>query len=181
MQGSGNGGAPMPDQALLEWRRGKDAAFAQEGQSPLEPDDRATFAGLRYFDPDEAYRFAVEVEPFSQPELVQMQTSTGDEATYERYGRVRFTAGGAEQTLTVFRSPGQDHLFLPFRDATAGDETYGAGRYVEIVPSQSGGLVLDFNYAYNPFCAYSPHWVCPIPPAENALPVPIRAGERSYR
>ncbi len=169
----------MSDRALLQWREGKDAAFAQQGQSPLDPEAMGEFTGLRYYDPNVAFRFEVTIAPFDQIDLVEMETSTGQIASYERYGRVEFGVDGKTVGLTVFRQPQQPGWFLPFRDTTSGAETYGAGRYVEL-EEEGDALVLDFNYAYNPFCAYSPHWVCPVPPAENTLGVPIAAGEKTY-
>jgi uncharacterized protein (DUF1684 family) len=169
----------MVDEALLQWRQGKDAAFAQEGQSPLDPEAISQFEGLRYYDANPALRFAVTISPYDQIHSVEMETSTGQPATYERYGQVAFSVDGHAVALTVFRDPQQAGWFLPFRDATSGGETYGAGRYVEL-EEEGGGFVLDFNYAYNPFCAYSPHWVCPVPPAENRLAVTIAAGEKTY-
>jgi hypothetical protein len=92
---------------------------------------------------------------------------------------VEFSVDEQAVALTVFRNPQQAGWFLPFRDSTSGGETYGAGRYVEL-EEEGGGFVLDFNYAYNPFCAYAPHWACPVPPAENTLAVAIAAGEKIY-
>jgi hypothetical protein len=94
---------------------------------------------------------------------------------------VRFEVGGEPARVTLFASPDTHELFLPFRDATSGKETYGAGRYLEVEPPNADGrVVVDFNDAYNPYCAYNASWSCPIPPGENWLAVPIRAGERSF-
>jgi uncharacterized protein (DUF1684 family) len=88
---------------------------------------------------------------------------------------------GRPTRITLFTSPEMHELFLPFRDATSGRETYGAGRYLEVDPPDADGrVVVDFNLAYNPYCAYNPDWSCPIPPGENWLDVPIRAGERTF-
>jgi uncharacterized protein (DUF1684 family) len=80
----------------------------------------------------------------------------------------------------VLQAEGEDEYFLPFRDRTSGHETYGAGRYVEVAPARDGRVVVDFNYAYNPNCAYSPDWSCPLPPPENWLKVPLEAGEKNF-
>ena len=107
-------------------------------------------------------------------------TSDGATQVYRRAGRVRVVVGGQEAPLTLFAPQAGHGLFLPFRDATAGRETYGAGRYLDVAPPVDGRVVLDFNYAYNPYCAYNEHWSCPLPPVENWLRVPIRAGERRF-
>ncbi len=94
---------------------------------------------------------------------------------------MRFEVGGEPTQVTLFASEGSRELFLPFRDATSGTQTYGAGRYLEVEPASLDGTVeVDFNYAYNPYCAYNPQWSCPIPPGENWLAVPIGAGEQSF-
>jgi hypothetical protein len=109
---------------------------------------------------------------------VQMQTSTGDTQAYERFGRFAFSVEGQEAALTLYASG--DGFFLPFVDSLAGRETYGAGRYLEPEELPDGRFEVDFNLAYNPYCAYNEHWSCPITPAENRLKVPIRAGERVF-
>ena len=109
-----------------------------------------------------------------------MQTSTGTVASYWRWAKVRFEVDGREVELTIFRDAGSGGLFLPFVDARAGRETYGAGRYLDLHALEDGRLLVDFNYAYNPYCAYNERWTCPIPPASNRLEVAIAAGERVF-
>ena len=116
----------------------------------------------------------------ADPQVVPMQTSTGDEAEYLRWARIRFTVGGDEAQLTVYRDPSSGGYFLPFQDANAGGETYGAGRYLDLEARDDGRLHVDFNYAYNPYCAYNERWSCPLPPAENRLTVALRAGEKIF-
>lgn len=157
-------------------RRQKDDFFANDPQSPLEPEQRENFKGLQYFPPDENLRFELALEPSQEKGAVRLQTSTGDIQEYQRLGRVHFTVDGKEAVLTVF-GDGSGY-FLPFVDFLAGKETYGAGRYLEPVLLPSGRLLVDFNLAYNPYCAYNHNWSCPIPPRENRLGVPIRAGEK---
>ena len=107
-----------------------------------------------------------------------MQTSTGDVASYIRWARISFAVDGETAELTVFKDAQSGSLFLPFQDANAGGETYEAGRYLD-EEQHDGRLHVDFNYAYNPYCAYNEMWSCPIPPAENRLAVAVRASERS--
>ena len=110
-----------------------------------------------------------------------MQTSTGDVAQYVRLGRVSFSADGEAASLTVFGDAHGHELFLPFADATSGEETYGAGRYLDVQRQHGGRLLVDFNYAYNPYCAYNEAWSCPLTPFENRIGAPIRAGERNFK
>jgi len=166
--------------ALDQFRAEKDTLFRDHPHSPLDRSERESFRGLQYYPENPGLVFDVEPQLFDPPELVEMQTSTGDDATYLRWGRVTFAVDGQEASLPVYRDPGSGSLFLPFQDASAGGETYGAGRYLEVEELPGGRLHLDFNYAYNPYCAYGEGWSCPIPLAENRLRVAIRAGEKTY-
>jgi hypothetical protein len=163
---------------LEEFRREKDHFFRSSPQSPLTPEQQRAFRGLQYFPEDLGLRLRLKPEAFPELTTIRMQTTTGDVQTYERFSRVRFEVEGEEAGLTIYRN--EHGFFLPFVDALAGKETYGAGRYLEPEEQSDGSLVIDFNLAYNPYCAYNADWSCPITPAENRLKVPIRAGERVF-
>lgn len=166
---------------LLEYRE-KTAADFRGDASPLDETDRLAFRGLSYFPADPAYCLRVPLEPDPGRGTITLMDTKGRERVFERMGRLRFDMDGRPQQLTLFREPTLHYYFLPFRDATTGHETYEVGRYVEPVDVGEGRVFLiDFNRAYNPYCAYSHRWSCPIPPPENQLTVPIRAGEMSYR
>jgi uncharacterized protein (DUF1684 family) len=146
---------------------------------------RKAYAGLKWFPPSVALLVNATFEPIARPDAVVMATSRGLKKTYYRAGLLRFSVGGtplALTALTVSAAPkAGDELFVPFRDATTGIETYDVGRYLTLPFQPTGpGCVLDFNAATNPLCSYSPHYNCPIPPRENRLAVPIRAGEMTY-
>lgn len=164
---------------LDDFRKEKDTVFASEPQSPLTPEQKREFAGLKYFPENPDLMFQVRVEEFSERTPIEIQTSTGDVRTYFRYGRLRFTIENQPVELTLYSTRSGD-FFLPFVDALAGKETYGAGRYVEPEPLGNGWFIVDFNTAYNPYCAYNDNWSCPITPAENRLKVAVRAGEKMY-
>ncbi|MEW6029287.1 MAG: DUF1684 domain-containing protein [Chloroflexota bacterium] len=163
---------------LEEFRAGKDDFFARHPQSPLTPDQRRDFRGLSYFPEDEALRLEVKLDPFPEPDRIEMQTTTGDVQVYYRIGRIRFSVDGQEAELTIYQS--EHGYFLPFVDSLAGKETYPAGRYLEPEPLPGGRFLVDFNLAYNPYCAYNDAWSCPLTPFENRLKVPIKAGERLF-
>lgn len=180
-----------PD-ALTEFRRGRDELFRTHPQSPVEPDERGAFQGLRYFPPDPSFRVQARYEPGSGDELV-IETGGDDGAVrYRRAGFLVFRLAGKPCRLTVLTLVQYaGGLFVPFRDSTSGHETYGGGRYLFDTAKDTDGLVLeitpgspdvviDFNYAYNASCAYSPLWACPLAPPENFLKVPVRAGELLY-
>lgn len=164
---------------LSEFRYAKDSFF-RTGNSPLTEEQKRAFTGLNYYEERPELAFDLEVEEFEAPETVELQTSTGDNAAFLRWGRVTFPVAGRQASLIVFRDPGTDSYFLPFQDANRGRETYGAGRYLDIEALPGGKLRLDFNYAYNPYCAYNDEWSCPLPPPENRLDVPIEAGEKMF-
>lgn len=162
---------------LEEFRQAKDEFFKDDPSSPLTHQQKHEFSGLSYFPENPALRLELQVEVFPEQKPVMMQTTTGDVQEHIRYGKVRFTVEEQEVELTVFRDA--HGYFLPFVDGLAGKETYGAGRYLEPEESSSGKLVVDFNYAYNPYCAYNSQYSCPITPFENRIKVPIRAGEKN--
>lgn len=163
---------------LESFRAEKDRFFASHPQSPLTPEQRRHFNGLEYFPENPALRFEAAIEEFLHKDQIDMQTTAGTIQVYTRYGRFRFAVNGQEVELTLFSGP--HGFFLPFVDSLADVETYGAGRYVEPEPSGNGKFLIDFNMAYNPYCAYNDNWVCPLPPRENRLNLPIRAGEKMF-
>lgn len=163
---------------LADFRKQKDEFYLKSPHSPLTPDQKTTFKGLKYFPENPALDLEVEIERFPEGEIVQIQTNTGDVQVYERYGRFKFSVEDEEAELTIYSN--EHGFFLPFADGLAGEETYGAGRYLEPTPLPGNRFHVDFNLAYNPYCAYNPYWSCPITPAENRIKVPIRAGERIF-
>ena len=164
---------------LDAFRAEKDEFFEQHPQSPLTPEQRRDFHGLQYFPENDALRLEVKVEPFQDQLPMMMQTSTGGVQEYTRFGRFHFQVDGKETELTIYQG-GDGYYFLPFVDSLAGNETYPAGRYLEPEPLPGNRFLVDFNIAYNPYCAYNEMWSCPITPAENRLKVPIRAGEKLF-
>jgi uncharacterized protein len=164
---------------LKRFRAEKDRVFGGDPHSPLTPDQRRAFHGLSYFDENPALVIHATIDRTVEPGEVQMETSAGEAQVYERAGLVRFKVDGQPAQVVLYASEDSDELFIPFRDTTSGKETYGAGRYLE-VHTHGDDVTIDFNYAYNPNCAYDPSWSCPLPPAENWLKVPIRAGEKSF-
>jgi uncharacterized protein len=168
-------------------RREKDFFFKEDMESPIPHRLRHQFSGLAYFPPEPGYRVQAGLVRDPNPRRVVMATSKGTPREMSRVGFFAFTVDGKEQRLAVYKSvpqPGHHHedrsLFVPFRDGTSGKETYGAARYLDIEERGSNEYVIDFNLAYNPYCAYSDDYVCPFPPQENWLTVPIRAGERNF-
>lgn len=172
---------------LKHFREQVDEFMARHPQSPLSPAQQADFEGLAYYDhnPDLAFEVTVERLPDSEP-MIEMQTNTGDIRPFRRYGRFTFTVAGEEASLTIYSDRAGQDFFMPFKDATNGQETYGAGRYLDnhrpgLEQIDDDRFYVDFNYAYNPYCAYSPDYSCPLPPRENWLQVPVRAGEKDYK
>lgn len=169
---------------LTGHRAEKDRFFREHRQSPLPRDAREGFDGLAYYEPDPDFRVAATVEPVDDEGTIAIETTAGTEIEYERVAGLTFGLAGAERRLIAYRraEDGEDGLFVPFRDATAGEETYGAGRYMEFeldgTLEPGATVALDFNLAYHPFCAYNDAFACPLPPAENRLDARVTAGER---
>ena len=177
---------------LESWRAARDRLFRNHPQSPIPPLARASFSGLRWFPPDPAYRVPAWLLP-ADGALVEIDTG-GDDGVirYQRIASLHFRLHGEDCSLVVLALIGYaGGLFVPFRDATSGTETYGGGRYLIDTAKNtdacclemtagSADVVIDFNYAYHPSCHYDPRWACPLAPVENWLRVPIRAGEMTW-
>lgn len=186
MDNLSTGDLPPTNPTLAQLRADLDDYMEFSPDSPLGDEQRENFSGLKYYpeNPDLVFVGPVQRFPDDAPPF-QMETSTGDTRLFRPWGTFAFTVDGEQATLTIYSDPSGDDLFLPYRDATSGHETYGAGRYLD---SHRPGLALvgedelelDFNFAYNPYCAYSPYYNCPLPPRENWLKVSIRAGEKTF-
>ncbi len=182
--------ATDPGIALAHWRAVRERLFREHPQSPLPADARATFRAS-HFEHDPSLRFEVVVTPAPPPEpgafALELPNSGADTLSFSRLGRIEIPFASGARSLSVFWMAGYaGGLFIPFRDATNGTETYAAGRYlVDAAKSAdlggdpaSGTLTIDFNFAIQPSCAFDPRWACPLAPPENRLDIAIRAGER---
>jgi hypothetical protein len=174
-----------PQHAWEHWRAVRNELFSGHPQSPVPASDRADYAGARYYDYDPRYRVAGTIAGSEQVGL-DIATSRWSTYRFTRFASVELRLLGRRLALDCFWLQGYGGgLFLPFSDPTNGISTYGGGRYLlDTVKGSDLGvendqLVLDFNFSYNPSCAYDPRWVCPLAPAGNRLPVRVEAGERT--
>lgn len=177
---------------VFEWkeqirmdRENKDRFFRMHPQSPISSEERQRFKGLSYYPPDPDYRFELELHEYGEKKILGIQDTQGNEREFLKWGEFGFKIGNIECKVQAYKSdPMEKRLFIPFRDVTSEKETYGAGRYLdlEIAKHQTseGKWILDFNKAYNPWCAYSKSYACPFVPPENWLEVPVYAGEKDY-
>lgn len=184
---------------MAKFRKQKDEAWKNDEESPLTEEQKKDFSGLKYFPPNPNFHFVLSLNKNIEGvgSKVVIPTTDGDEQVYLKAGTVRFKVGGKEVRATVFEDPEQEQYqyYLLFRDQTTGKETYENGRMLQIekeddpsTHSTSSGrassgqakLIVDFNYAYNPYSSYNDNWGCPITPKENFLPVRIEAGEKKY-
>jgi uncharacterized protein (DUF1684 family) len=179
-------GATDPAAAWARWRDERDELFGKHPQSPLTEEGRERFTGLDYFNYDAEARVLAEVADAPVQRYEIATSGDGEPYAFTRFAAAGFELHGQELELELFWLEGYGGgLFLPFRDATSGKETYGAGRYLlDTVKGADLGLegdrlVIDFNFAYNPSCAYDPQWVCPLAPPPNRLLVEVRAGEKT--
>jgi uncharacterized protein (DUF1684 family) len=173
------------EEDLEREREMKDRLFAEHWQSPIPVKERTRFKGLDYFPLDPAYRFELDLHEHEERRAVRMAYTKGQEQDFLRWGEFRFKVGDKKQAIQAYKSdPAEESLFILFRDATSGKETYGAGRYLDLEPDKDrtveGNWILDLNKAYNPWCVYSEDYTCPFVPPENWLEVPICAGEKNY-
>ncbi len=163
--------------ALLRWRDERDELFRAHYTSPIPEKHAAIFTGLKYFDPDPGF---VLRGPFTPADgKIDIASSTGALTAYAVAGYADLTFG--DQTVLMVVLHGEEgEFFIPFGDETSPGESYGGGRYVPVVVSDTSEAIVDFNRAVNPYCAYDEEFSCPLPPAGNWLPVAVRAGEKDY-
>ncbi|MFC5271587.1 DUF1684 domain-containing protein [Adhaeribacter terreus] len=153
--------------------------------SPLTEPERPSFDSLDYFAPNPEYKFLADLEVYENPETYPMQMTGGEPEQYFKFGKATFELEGKPYSLTLFKKvkeEGQPKLFVPFTDKTNGFETYGGGRFIDLpMPgTNAAGIEIDFNKAYNPFCAYNSEYNCPVPPQENRLQIKIPVGEKTF-
>jgi uncharacterized protein len=170
--------------AWNRWKETRARLFRLHPQSPVPAEDRPGYDGPHLYPYEPAWSLTATTEPV-EPRRLEIVTSNVDLVAFNRFGLARFTDAGVDLTLELYWLEGYGGgLFVPFADATSGTETYGAGRYLldtvkgADLGERDGRLVLDFNFAYQPSCAYDPRWTCPLTPPANRLPVAVRAGER---
>ncbi len=171
---------------LLADRQEKEECFLNHERSPLTEEQKGAFDGLNFYPVDLEYRFHTTIREHSTKDTIEMAMSAQGEQKYIRWGEFEFSVSDFEGELQVYKplqysDDYQPYFFIPFRDKTNGESTYDGGRYLDIPIHESDTYVIDFNRAYNPYCAYdSNRWSCPLPPEENTLDFPLRAGEKAY-
>ncbi len=160
--------------------------FIKDNRSPLKKSD---LQNLHFYEADSAYKVSAEVELLKNEKVFKMPTFNGSSSDYYRYAHINFSLNGKAIQMTLYRSISlstnpvyKDHLFLPFTDETNNKETYGGGRYIDLDAKEinKNHIEIDFNKAYNPYCAYSDGYRCPVPPEENDLQLAVKAGEKLY-
>lgn len=169
------------EEEIAAWHAEKDAFMREAEESPVPKDKRAGFPPLTYFSTNQDYRVPAALTVQRSDKYLELPTSTGLRRRMQRIGSLDFTLRGEQFKLTAFAEEADRdlrRLFVPFGDRTNGTETYPAGRYLDLERTATSIYELDFNRAYNPFCLYNPTYDCPIPPRENRLATPIRAGEK---
>jgi hypothetical protein len=176
----------LEEKRVLEWRKERDTFFKTHQRSPLSPKEKRNFKGLKYYPFDPKYVFSGQIERYifhiNNPKYyATFLTNKGTNKRYIRYGKFHFKLNGMEYSIEIYKSILSDNLFIPFKDKTNGKESYEGGRYIdaEILPGYK--MVLDFNMAYHPSCAYNDKFICVLPPRENMLDLEIRGGEKKFR
>ncbi len=176
----------IQEKRVLEWRKERDTFFKTHQRSPLSPKEKRNFKSLKYYPFNPKYVFCGQIERYSfhinNPKYyATFLTNKGINKRYIRYGTFHFKLDGKEYSIEIYKSILSDNLFIPFKDKTNGKESYDGGRYIDAEILQGYKMVLDFNMAYHPSCAYNDNFICVLPPRENTLDVEIRAGEKNFK
>jgi uncharacterized protein (DUF1684 family) len=181
----GQGRQPLPGDT--KFQKELNAEYKDASTSPLKDKDRENFKGLEFFKFDSAYVVKAHFERTPNEKTFKMKTTTDRLPEYVKYGVVTFNLKGNEYHLNVYQNQDltekeglEDYLFLPFLDDTNGEESYGVGSYIDLAIPKSDTLEIDFNRAYNPYCAYNEKYSCPIVPRENYLPLRVEAGVKAF-
>ena len=176
-------------QAVKRARFSKDSFYKVADQSPFDIKGKRELIELKYYEPDSTYRVMAKLNVLAHPDSFQMHVSNGHDQDYFKLGTISFRLKGHDGRLSIYQSAKmmkdsryQSDLFVPFTDETNGKETYTGGRFIELTRiNGSDNILLDFNYCYNPYCAYNHDYSCPIPPEENHLNFKVEAGEKAYK
>ncbi|HEY9489224.1 MAG TPA: DUF1684 domain-containing protein [Chryseosolibacter sp.] len=165
-------------------REDKDRLMRTSSESPFA-NQKDKYEGLKYYPPDIRYRIIADLQPIQEKKMVILTTNDGKEQRYIEYAHAQFKLDGVVNKLLILEvadmGPTRGKLFLAFGDETSAVDTYGAGRYLDVTKTPGSSTIkLDFNLAYNPYCAYNDSFTCPLPPRENILSIPIKAGEKIY-
>ncbi len=176
----------LQEKRVLEWRKERDLFFKTHQRSPLTPKEKRKFKGLKYYPFDPHYVFSGQIDRYvfhiNNPKYyATFLTNKGTNKRYIRYGKFRFKLDGKDCTLEIYKSILSDYLFIPFKDQTNGKESYEGGRYIDAEILNGYKMVLDFNMAYHPSCAYNDKFVCALPPRENVLDIEIPVGEKNFK
>ncbi len=169
---------------IQEERENKNNEFKNAEDSPLLPNQKIKFQELEYYPVDKNYKVKAQFELNPIRETIRLSYTDGSEKLYLKYGTAYFQLNGKDQQVTVLKPTffeDEEYLFLPFYDETSALETYGGGRYIDMDTDVGKTLTIDFNLAYNPYCAYNADYKCPLPPKENKITVPVNAGEKLFQ
>lgn len=174
--------------SIKDFQNNLNLEFKNKNESPLTEEDRIKFKSLDFFPIDSTYQIHAKLELEKDAKIFSMPTTTDRLPLYKKYGKATFIIDGKELTLSIYQNQDliqqpnyKNYLFIPFTDLTNGKETYGGGRYIDLEIPSGDTIVIDFNKAYNPYCAYNSKYSCPIPPKENNLNVSIKAGVKKYK
>lgn len=174
------------EEEIMNFQFELNAAYADSAHTPLLEEDQKTFKGHEFFPIDKSYRVEAILERTPNEASFEMETTTDRRPLYKQYGLAHFELNGKKQTLAIYQNLDlikkrgfEKELFLPFGDQTNADESYGGGRFLDLKIPTGNTIILDFNKAYNPYCAYNPAYSCPIPPEQNRLTVSIKAGVKA--
>ncbi len=176
---------------IMTYHYEQNLKFHNKETSPLTAKDLKKFSALPFYKIDKKFKVTAKLVKEKDPVIFEMQTTTNRKPLYVKYGVLTFTIDGKEQTLTIYQNKDfdrdpqyKDYLFLPFTDKTSGNESYGGGRYLDVLTTDEnadGTITIDFNKSYNPYCAYNSTYSCPLTPKENTVSISLKAGVKVFK
>ncbi len=176
---------------IMTYQYEQNLKFHNKETSPLTAKDLKKFSALRFYKIDKKFKVSAKLVKEKDPVVFEMQTTTSRKPLYVKYGTLSFTIDGKEQTLAIYQNKDfdrdpqyRDYLFLPFTDKTSGEESYGGGRYLDVLTTdenKDGTITIDFNKSYNPYCAYNSNYSCPLTPKENTVSIALKAGVKVFK
>lgn len=171
------------ERSIEKYRRELNMFMAKDEDSPLTEEQKENFKGLNFYPPSLDFKVRARLYVEENPEIIELPLTNGEQESYFKFAKAVFRLSGEKQEMILLKPVGYEdpnYILFAFYDETSADETYGGGRYINLTYKEKNHIEIDFNKAYNPYCAYNPEYICPIPLKENQINIAVEAGEKNF-